>query len=228
MAAAASDGKSSPSRPSRALPTATQSFRASQSLRDAGSPRSAAKALVGYQESHQIEHFMQEMLTAVFAELPDDPFEFMAAHMAAHRPAPPPQEGDDLCGTAALWSLLPGGDLRSREHWRLRRCWLTSDGNFCTSIAPSSIRKSEQGLLIGKPLAADVHVLPVRPGTTFKVLGEDEVARPFAFTIVPGPDADPPVVELTLAAGSQEQREYWLNLLQLATEARNRRTQLRQ
>eukprot|EP00971_Amphidinium_carterae_P250496 4973059-Amphidinium_carterae.1 len=131
----------------------------------------------------------------------------MAAHMAAHRPAPPPREGDDLYGTAALWALLPGGDLLSSEHWRLRRCWLTSDGNFCTSIAPSSIRKSGKGILIGKPLAADLRVLQIRPGTTFKVLSDDEVARPFAFTIVPapGPDADP-AAELTLATGSEEQR----------------------
>jgi len=170
-------------------------------------PRSAAQTLVGYQENHQIELFMQEMLSAVFAILPEDPFEYMTYHLASHRPAPPPPHDSDLCGSGALYVLLPGGDLQCPEHWRLRRCWLTSNGTFCISKAAASVMPASGGLLI-KPLADPApQELPLEPGATFYQLGEDDAARPFAFGVTIG-NGDRRALQL--AAGSDEQRDEWI------------------
>ncbi|CAJ1353374.1 unnamed protein product, partial [Effrenium voratum] len=101
-------------------------------------PRSSAQTLQGYQDNHQIELFMQEMLSVLCTLQPEDPYEFMTNHVASHRPAPPPSV-NELCGSGALWVLLPGGDLQCAEHWRLRRCWLTTTGTFCISTSPATV-----------------------------------------------------------------------------------------
>lgn len=182
-------------------------------LSDKLSPRSAAQTLVNYQENHQIELFMQEMLSVVFAILPEDPFEYMTYHIAAHRPAAPPAPDDAICGTAALWVLLPGGDPLCAEHWRLRRCWLTSGGTFCISSAASQVTKSQDGLLISAPTDIKPMTIPVGSGCATEVLSEEESARPFALKLTPNPESAIPSHRLLqLAAGSEEQRDEWLSL----------------
>jgi len=198
----------------------------SDALNDRLTPRSAAQTLVGYQESHQIEHFMQEMLSTVFSVLPEDPFEYMTAHIAAHRPAPPPEESN-LCGTAALWTLSAGGDPLAADHWRLRRCWLKKDGTFCVNSASPRLTHSEDGLLITTAQADKAVQVQVQPGTLFELLKEEDAVRPFAFRITPSPNAtqvpgySAASTGLVLAAGSQEQRDEWLALLQHFANAAN-------
>jgi hypothetical protein len=150
---------------------------------------------------------MQEMLSVVFAILPEDPFEYMNLHIATHRPAPPPQQYDNLCGSAALWVLLPGGEPLCAEHWRLRRCWLTQQGYFCVSNATSQVTKSGDGLMISPPTDDAPRNIGLATGTTFMHLNEDEAARPFAFKVVPG--NAPSSAGFVFAAGSAEQRDEW-------------------
>ncbi|CAK0803064.1 unnamed protein product, partial [Prorocentrum cordatum] len=183
---------------------------ASDVLSEQLTPRSAAQTLVGYQENHQIELFMQEMLGVVFAILPEDPFEYMTHHIALHRPAPPPTSDKELCGSAALWVLLRGGDALCPEHWRLRRCWLERGGAFCISESASSVTRSGSGLVIGSPADSTPRRVPLEAGSSYRSLDECEAARPFAFTITSGPDSSGQ--SLQLAAGSEEQRDEWFML----------------
>merc|ERR1719265_348506 len=110
----------------------------------------------------------------------------MNLHIATHRPAPPPQVFENLCGSAALWVLLPGGEPLCAEHWRLRRCWLTQQGSFCISNAASQVTKSAEGLLISSPIDDVPRAIDLVNGTTFCHLNEDDAARPFAFRVNPG------------------------------------------
>jgi hypothetical protein len=169
-------------------------------------PRSTAQTLAGYQENHQIEMFMQEMLSVVFAVLPEDPFEYMTYHIASHRPAPPPSNSTEVCGSGALWVLLPGGDPLFAEHWRLRRCWLTTEGVLCMSNATSQVTKSSDGLLIGPPNEVKPRCVPIRIGASYQVLEEEDAARPFAFRLVADATAAMSASNLLIvAAGSEEQ-----------------------
>eukprot|EP00931_Biecheleriopsis_adriatica_P109011 TRINITY_DN8327_c0_g5_i1.p1 TRINITY_DN8327_c0_g5~~TRINITY_DN8327_c0_g5_i1.p1 ORF type:complete len:2069 (-),score=443.97 TRINITY_DN8327_c0_g5_i1:251-6457(-) len=172
-------------------------------------PRSAAQTLVGYQENHQIELFMQEMLSVVLAILPEDPFEYMTYHIASHRPAPPPQSDEALCGSGALWVLLPGGDPLCVEHWRLRRCWLTEAGTFCVSNSSANVMQTDGGKLTIRPPPISAPLsLPIEVGASYHEYSEEQAARPFAFSFSSGRHAP----RLELAAGSDEQRDEWFNL----------------
>eukprot|EP00928_Gymnodinium_smaydae_P010161 TRINITY_DN13812_c0_g5_i1.p1 TRINITY_DN13812_c0_g5~~TRINITY_DN13812_c0_g5_i1.p1 ORF type:complete len:660 (-),score=146.11 TRINITY_DN13812_c0_g5_i1:943-2922(-) len=174
-------------------------------------PRSAAQSLVSYQENHQIELFMQEMLSVVFAILPEDPFEYMTYHIASHRPSAPPAASDQVCTSSALWSLLPGGDPLCAEHWRLRRCWLTTGGLLCISNASSNVTKSAAGLHISPPSDLKPRMLQLDSSYSHEVLDEDEAARPFAFRLVAGANAHASAGGiLYFAAGSDDQRDDWL------------------
>ncbi|CAE8593971.1 unnamed protein product [Polarella glacialis] len=175
-------------------------------------PRSASQTLVGYQENHQIELFMQEMLGTVFGILPEDPFEYMTFHIANHRPAPPPAQDDSCCGSGALWVLLPGGDPLNVEHWRLRRCWLTDQGTFCISSTSANVSQANGGgLVISPPANVAPHRVPLELGASFREYGEEEAARPFAFSVAAGPNGRT-ATRLHLAAGSEEQRDEWFRL----------------
>ncbi|CAE7204372.1 Ankrd28, partial [Symbiodinium necroappetens] len=175
-------------------------------MSDKLTPRSAAQTLQGYQDNHQIELFMQEMLSVVCALLPDDPYEFMTNHVASNRPAPPPPESGQL-GSGALWVLLPGGDPQCAEHWRLRRCWLTSRGTLCVSTAPATVQQDGSKLMYRAPDNKAPTSFPVDVGSSYGELSEDEAARPFGFQVKNKGSS------LFLAAGSEEQRDEWFNLL---------------
>lgn len=191
-------------------------------LSDQLTPRSAAQTLVGYQENHQIELFMQEMLSVVFSLLPEDPFEYMTYHIASHRPAPPPPNDDKLCGSGALWVLLPGGDPLAADHWRLRRCWLTDNGVFCISNTAANVRQAEGGsLLITPPGNSVPQRIPLELRASFREYDEDEAARPFAFVVSAGPG--PNAQQLQLAAGSEEQRDEWFRLFGHFADATKRK-----
>lgn len=169
-------------------------------------PRSAAQTLQDYQDNHQIELFMQEMLSVVCTLLPEDPYEYMMNHVVSNRPAPPPAESQ-LCGSGALWVLLRDGDPQSAEHWCLRRCWLTGKGSFCISTEPASVTREGDKVKMKAPRNTASATHPIEVGGSFRELDDSEAARPFAFTLVTGGK------ELFLAAGSEEQRDEWFNLL---------------
>ncbi|CAK9047275.1 unnamed protein product [Durusdinium trenchii] len=133
------------------------------------------------------------MMSVVCTILPEDPYEYMMNHVVSRRPAPPPSE-TELCGSGALWVLLKEGDPLNPEHWRLRRCWLTSSGTFCLSTEPATVTKHGA-------------MLKMTVGGSFRELDEDEAVRPFAFALSTGGK------QVCLAAGSEEQRDEWFNLL---------------
>lgn len=93
------------------------------------------------------------------------------------------------------------------EHWRLRRCWLTGKGSFCISTEPATVTREGDRVKMKAPRNTASVTHPMEVGSSFRELDEDEAARPFAFTVVSGGK------ELFLAAGSEEQRDEWFNLL---------------
>mmetsp|Transcript_26358 Transcript_26358/g.46675 ORF Transcript_26358/g.46675 Transcript_26358/m.46675 type:complete len:286 (+) Transcript_26358:810-1667(+) len=185
-------------------------------------PDEHAKMLLAYQENHQIQPFMQGMLGEVFTVMPEDPYEYMTYHIAANKPAPPPPQDDTICGSGALWVLLPGRDAMGPENWKLRRCWVTDKGDFCISNNSATVSQTEGGgLSISAPSQAPPQSYSVEVGPSFRELDEDEVGRPFAFSLAAGPG---PLAQrnaqlgagrwwLFLAACSEEQRDAWCRLV---------------
>eukprot|EP00971_Amphidinium_carterae_P189619 3763749-Amphidinium_carterae.1 len=157
------------------------------------------------------------MLSTLFTELPDDPFQYMTTHIAAYRPAPPPEVAD-LCGTAALWTILDGADPLESESWQLRRCWLKQNGIFGVNNGSPQFRNTAEGILITASELDNALEVPLRQGTKFEILTEDMSARPFAFRIVPSANTSHAKGRaargIELAAGSEEQRDEWMGLLE--------------
>ena len=91
------------------------------------------------------------------------------------------------------------------EHWRLRRCWLTGKGSFCISTEPATVTREGAKVKMKAPKNTASATHPIEVGGSFREL--DEVARPFAFVLATGGK------EVFLAAGSEEQRDEWFNLL---------------
>mmetsp|Transcript_27543 Transcript_27543/g.59934 ORF Transcript_27543/g.59934 Transcript_27543/m.59934 type:complete len:214 (+) Transcript_27543:58-699(+) len=179
----------------------------------------AAQNLDSYMQQHQIQPFVQEMLTELFAALPEDPYEYLTYHLAAKRPVRPPQD-QNLIQSGVLWVLLPGSNPMSLEHWRLRRCWLTDQGVICVSNEAAEVGHDDSGsMVISPPQESAPQDYSLEKGAIHRELDEDEAARPFAFTIAvkPGPLAHKGDKEksgrwiLQLAASSQEQRSEWFN-----------------
>eukprot|EP00435_Cladocopium_sp_Y103_P027528 s412_g6.t2 len=192
----------------------------------------AAENLDSYMQQHQIQPFLQEMLTELFAVLPEDPYEYLTYHLAAKRPVRPPQD-QNLIQSGVLWVLLPGSNPMSLEHWRLRRCWLTDQGVICVSNEAAEVGHDDSGSMVISPPQESAPQEPLEKvlnsssqydyslekGAIHRELDEDEAARPFAFTIAvkPGPLAHKGDKEksgrwiLQLAASSQEQRSEWFN-----------------
>lgn len=178
-------------------------------------------ALDGYMQQHQIQPFVQEMLTELFAALPEDPYEYMTYHLASRRPVRPPQD-QKLISSGVLWALLPGGDPMSLEQWRLRSCWLTEKGILCVSnSAADVVRDDAGGVVISPPEDPAPQEYPLEKGATHRELDEAEAARPFAFQVAvkPGPLAHRADKEqdggrwvLQLAASSEDQRNEWFSL----------------
>eukprot|EP00439_Symbiodinium_sp_Y106_P039947 s2303_g4.t2 len=139
-------------------------------------------ALDGYMQQHQIQPF--EMLTELFAALPEDPYEYMTYHLASRRP------DQKLVSSGVLWALLPGGDPMSLEQWRLRRCWLTEKGTLCVSnSAADVVRDDAGGVVVSPPKDPAPQDYPLEKGATHRELDEAEASRPFAFQVAvkPGP-----------------------------------------
>ncbi|CAE7352163.1 Anks6 [Symbiodinium sp. CCMP2456] len=178
-------------------------------------------ALDGYMQQHQIQPFVQEMLTELFAALPEDPYEYMTYHLASRRPVRPPQD-QKLISSGVLWALLPGGDPMSLEQWRLRSCWLTEKGILCVSnSAADVVRDDAGGVVVSPPEDPAPQEYPLEKGATHRELDEAEAARPFAFQVAvkPGPLAHRADKEqdggrwvLQLAASSEDQRNEWFSL----------------
>mmetsp|Transcript_47292 Transcript_47292/g.132068 ORF Transcript_47292/g.132068 Transcript_47292/m.132068 type:complete len:278 (-) Transcript_47292:92-925(-) len=183
------------------------------------------RTLGTYQERHQIELFMREMMTGLFTTMPEDPFAYMTAYLAAHKPAAPPAQAASVC-SAALWVLLPGGDALFAQHWRLRRCWMTESGVFCISNATSRVERSQNGgVLIAKPSEVKPREVKLEIGCRIEVLADEVAAMPFAFRLLLAPfeqrapadvsDAERTLAScLTFAAASYDQREEWIAFLE--------------
>ncbi|CAE7796544.1 Ankrd28 [Symbiodinium sp. CCMP2592] len=162
-----------------------------------------------------------EMLTELFAALPEDPYEYMTYHLASRRPVRPPQD-QKLISSGVLWALLPGGDPMSLEQWRLRRCWLTEKGILCVSnSAADVVRDDAGGVVVSPPEDPAPQEYPLEKGATHRELDEAEASRPFAFQVAvkPGPLAHRADKEqdggrwvLQLAASSEDQRNEWFSL----------------
>mmetsp|Transcript_53357 Transcript_53357/g.95768 ORF Transcript_53357/g.95768 Transcript_53357/m.95768 type:complete len:213 (+) Transcript_53357:27-665(+) len=184
-------------------------------------PRQYAQSLDSYMDNHQIQPFVQEMLSEVFAVLPEDPYEYMTHHLASRRPVRPPKD-DTILACGVLWVLLPGGDPMSPEQWRLRRCWLTDKAVLCVSNAAADVeREVGGGVVISPPNDPAPQEYPLEKGATHRELEDDEACKPFAFSIAvqPGPLAHKGDKELKngrwilqLAASSEEQRSDWFSL----------------
>mmetsp|Transcript_32428 Transcript_32428/g.61078 ORF Transcript_32428/g.61078 Transcript_32428/m.61078 type:complete len:214 (-) Transcript_32428:21-662(-) len=180
-----------------------------------------APNLDGYMQQHQIQPFVQEMLTELFAVLPEDPYEYMTYHLASRRPVRAPQD-QKLISSGVLWALLPGGDPMSQEQWRLRRCWLTDAGVLCVSNSAAEVARDDAGSVVVSPLPDPTpQEYPLEKGATHRELDESEAARPFAFQVAvkAGPLAhradkvqDGGRWVLQLAASSEDQRNEWFNL----------------
>merc|ERR1712032_105115 len=118
------------------------------------------------------------------------------------------------------------------EHWHLRWCWLTTEGNFCIGDVGASITNTTESLCITPRASKKPLIIRLRPGVTFNVLGEEQAVRPFAFDVVlpapsPGARANMPPIPgianpqtvtppsgpsvLRFAAGSVEQRDEWFS-----------------
>eukprot|EP00929_Paragymnodinium_shiwhaense_P114299 TRINITY_DN82646_c0_g1_i1.p1 TRINITY_DN82646_c0_g1~~TRINITY_DN82646_c0_g1_i1.p1 ORF type:complete len:689 (-),score=139.27 TRINITY_DN82646_c0_g1_i1:107-2173(-) len=184
-------------------------------------PRSAAQILSCYQDSYQIEVFLRQMLDVIFALLPRDPYEYMAFHLASHRPAAPPMlptgtgapQAEFLC-SAALFVLLPGGNRRMAEHWRLCHCALSSRGELRITERRTRVLESEQGLLIADAAEGD-RVQAIRLGGGGAGVSEMAACcaagsggRRFGFRVSVSNGTGS--TSTLLAAASQEQREEWL------------------
>ncbi|CAE8587832.1 unnamed protein product, partial [Polarella glacialis] len=86
---------------------------------------------------------------------------------------------DTICGSGALWVLLPGRDAMGPENWKLRRCWVTDKGDFCISNNSATVSQTEGGgLSISAPSQAPPQSYSVEVGPSFRELDEDEVGRP--------------------------------------------------
>eukprot|EP00434_Breviolum_minutum_P025213 symbB.v1.2.022273.t1/scaffold1968.1/size94324/6 len=157
----------------------------------------AAQNLDSYMQQHQLQPFVQEMLTELFAALPEDPYEYLTYHLAAKRPVRPPQD-QNLLQSGVLWVLLPGSNPMSLEAWRLRRCWLTDRGVICVTNEAAEVGRDDTGsMVISPPQEPAPQDYSLEKGAIHRQrlqmhhqeLDDDEAARPFAFTIAvkPGP-----------------------------------------
>ncbi|CAK9056374.1 unnamed protein product [Durusdinium trenchii] len=173
-----------------------------------------------YMQQHQIQPFVQEMLTELFHVLPEDPYEYMTYHLASKRPVRPPQE-QNLIQSGVLWVLLPGSNPMSVDHWRLRRCWLTQLGVICVSNEAAEVDRDDAGSLLISPQETAPQEYALEKGAIHRELEEDEAAKAFAFQVAvkPGPlahkgdQAAGSRWVLQLAASSPEQRSEWFNAL---------------
>jgi len=184
-------------------------------------PRKAKLSLDDYMENHQIQPFVQEMLSEVFSVLPEDPYEYMTYHLASKRPARAPKD-DSIAACGVLWVLLPGGDPMSPDQWRLRRCWMTNAAVLCVSNAAAEVERDDTGgVVISPPSDPAPQEYPLESGATHRELDESEACKPFAFSIAvkPGPLAHKGNRTLNngrwilqLAATSDEHRDEWFSL----------------
>lgn len=90
------------------------------------------------------------------------------------------------------------------DHWRLRRCWLTSKGTFCISTEPATVTREGEKLKMKAPANRASAKYPIELGGTFR---EVHSVRHFSFALSTGGQ------EVFLAAGSEEQRDEWFYLL---------------
>eukprot|EP00930_Biecheleria_cincta_P058538 TRINITY_DN44352_c0_g1_i1.p1 TRINITY_DN44352_c0_g1~~TRINITY_DN44352_c0_g1_i1.p1 ORF type:complete len:219 (-),score=51.69 TRINITY_DN44352_c0_g1_i1:196-852(-) len=184
-------------------------------------PRKAKLSLDDYMENHQIQPFVQEMLSEVFSVLPEDPYEYMTYHLASKRPARAPKD-ESVAACGVLWVLLPGGDPMSPDQWRLRRCWMTTAAVLCVSNAAAEVeRDAAGGVVISPPSDPAPQEYALEAGATHRELDESEACKPFAFSIAvkPGPLAHKGNRTLNngrwilqLAATSDEHRDEWFSL----------------
>eukprot|EP00929_Paragymnodinium_shiwhaense_P115792 TRINITY_DN84902_c0_g1_i1.p1 TRINITY_DN84902_c0_g1~~TRINITY_DN84902_c0_g1_i1.p1 ORF type:complete len:324 (-),score=58.72 TRINITY_DN84902_c0_g1_i1:165-1136(-) len=211
-------------------------------LRPAGSLVSAgqqvvqpipAQMLASYQDQHQIEAFMKDMLTGLFTTMPEDPYSYMTAHLAARKPAAPPPQVENLCASAALWLRMAGGDALQPEHWRLQRCWLTRTGHLVVSDMATEVRELPQGQLICPPRELPNSTIILEEGFRFLALGEDECARPYGVRVELSRASWRTASNyaqdghLDLAFGSEDQFQEWLSLFDhFADPVRRRRAPL--